>query len=292
MSAPICVRCGRPTADGYACSPCGHILAQSLQDASGHAEDAEAVLARQTRYSAGGRGGSDEPLPVDLTAAARYRVIENTIGTWARHVVEERGTELPSRLPKQGPVCERIDCGHGSCLGIALRRPPRTLPAAANWLATQIEWLRKRPEADEAFAELGDACADLARLVDRPADKELVGVCDCGKVLYAPIGRGVVQCPMPLCKLVWNVDESRAILRRHLDDKLVTAAEAAHLGQYLDTDRTQEQIRRLVNKWAERGQIEAHSAIDGDAVYRFGEIFERLATTQRRQRRDTEGAAA
>lgn len=155
---------------------------------------------------------------------------------------------------------------------------------AALYLAAHVDQLRAHPAAAEAWAELTAACRELERIVDRPADKELVGVCDCGKVLYAGHGRSVVKCPQPTCKLTWDVAESRDILRRHLGDKLVTAAEAARLSAYMDTDRTQEQIRKLINKWAERGELVVHRLRDEDA-YRFGEVAGRLASTPRRERR-------
>jgi hypothetical protein len=164
------------------------------------------------------------------------------------------------------------------------------------FLAYNIEPLRHYPEAAQAFKELHDACEQLARLVDRPADKELVGMCDCGKVLYASPGRRTVQCPERTCKLRWDVATSRGILRKALDGKLVTAAEAARLGQYLDTDRTQQQIRKLIEKWAERTLIEAHGhvleddGLDDDGLprtktvptFRFGDVSGRLARTPRR----------
>jgi hypothetical protein len=199
-------------------------------------------------------------MPVDLAASAKLRPIENTIGTWARHVAEEARQTIP---PPVWPSFNRT-------------------AAAARWLSLHVDWLRGRPEADEAFGELHDACRELVRLIDRPADRELVGMCDCGKVLYAPHGRTEVTCPVPTCELRWDVAESRAILRRALDGKLVTAAEAARLGQYLDTDRTQEQIRKLINAWSSRSLIVAHGEIDAEPAFRFGDVSERLARTPRR----------
>jgi hypothetical protein len=281
-----CILCGRPVQDALVCAADALSLSQSLQIASGHAEDAEAVLTRQARYGAGGSGGSGDRLPGNLNAAERYGAIENTVGTWARHVVEERGMELPARLPKVGPVCAVIDCGHGSCLGIQLRRPPRGLAQAANWLSTQTEWLRRQPEAQEAFSELEDACNDLARLVDRPADKQLVGVCDCGKVLYAAEGRAKIQCPAPTCELKWDVEVSRDILRQHLGDKLVTISEAAHLMAYLDGDRTQDNLRKLIAARVKSGQVIAHGEDrEGEPTYRFGEVAAILAAIPRRERK-------
>ncbi|WP_412736987.1 hypothetical protein [Krasilnikovia sp. MM14-A1259] len=195
-----------------------------------------------------------------------------------------------------GPMCTGLagSCGHDSCASIRRRWPGPSLALEAAWLSRQVEWLRKHQAAAEAFEDLHRACEALARLVDRPPDKDLVGMCDCGKVLYAPQGADVVRCPESNCRLKWNVAESRGILRKALDGRLVTAAEAARLGQYLDTDRTQEQIRKLINAWASRHMIAAHGQAEDDdglieATYRFGDISDRLARTPRRSR---QGAAA
>lgn len=292
MTDTRCVVCGRPTADGYVCHADALSLAETLQDAAGHAEDAETVIARQARYGGGSRGGSDEPLPVDLTASTRLAAISDTITGWARHILEERDIDLPSWTPLAGPPCPAGWCRHDSCRTIRSgREPVSALALAAGWLATQTSWLRKRPEAKEAFRELDDACADLARLVDRPADKDLVGMCDCGKVLYANRGKTVVTCPVPTCKLTWDVGKSRDILRRSLDDKLVVLAEAARLAAYLDGDRTQDNIRKLLDKRVKAGRLTAHGEVDGEDTYRFGEIMVLLATIPKRERRHAPAAA-
>ncbi len=284
MTAP-CITCGRPTPDGYACTADTYGLAQRLTAAAGHAEDAEAVLSRQARYGPGGRAGSGEGLTPDLTKAATHHRIANTIGGWARIVTEETGRR-PKWRTAAGPLCPPTGgrCAHDSCETIRRRTAPPALALEAAWLSTQVPWLAKHPAAAEAFPELHRACDELARLVDRPAEKELVGMCDCGKVLYAPRHKAVITCPGPTCKLQWDVAESRDILRRALDDKLVTADHAARLGQYLDTDRTQEQIRKLINKWASRGELARHD-LHGEDAFRFGDVAQRLARAPRRTQR-------
>lgn len=305
MSA-TCVRCGRPT-DATVCQPEARALADELVAAAGHAEDAEAVLTGQVRYGGGARGGNNEdPMP-NLGAAARYRRIEKTITTWTRHVLETRGVQPSGRQPRQGPLCARADCDHGSCESIRLRRPLTGLAEAAGWLATQTGWLRKRPEAAKAFRDLEKACDDLAVLVDRPADnRHLVGVCNCGKILYAPWDWTVIQCRERTCGAVWSLADGQDILMRHLDDKLMTGGEASRLAAYLDTSRTQDNIRKLIDRWAGRSLLVAHGYVmrdptdaelkaDPDAgpvavsTYRFGDVRAQLAQTPRRNR---EGAAA
>lgn len=286
-----CVRCGAPT-DAAVCHPEALSLAETLRTAAGHAEDAWTVIARQARVgTAGGTRAPEpepaptaedlrrnpvtafgwqasierplagalrpEPGPADLGAFDRLRAVENTVGTWAR--------DLDSWA--EGLI--------EACL----------------WLAEHVEILRTHPAAQEAFDELHDACRQLERLVDRPADKRLVGVCDCGKVLYAAGGRSVVQCPERTCEMKWDVGESRDILRRHLDDRLVTAGEAARLGQYLDGDRTQDQIRALISRWMRGAEpLIVRGEIRGERTYRFGDVVMRLARTPRRQQRLAEAA--
>lgn len=289
-----CVRCGRGLPDGgLVCHAEAQELSDALRAAAGYAEDASTLSVRAARYQAGGRGGSgDSPLP-DLTRADRYDRAANAITGWARIAVEETGRR-PRWRPAIGPLCPPtgIRCDHGSCEAIRRRTAPDPVALAAAWLAQQTGWLRTHPAAGEAFDELHAACDDLARLVDVPPDRDLVGMCDCGKVLYAVRGRTTVQCPVPTCKLTWDVERSREILRQALDGKLVTAAEAARLGQYLDTDRTQEQIRKLVAKWAQRGHLLAHGELQAEPAYRFGDVADRLARTPRRAGRAADRVGA
>jgi len=319
VTATTCVVCERPVPDtAYACPSCALRLAQTLREASGHAEDAEAVLARQTRYGSGSRGGSSDSLPVDLTASTRYAAISLTVGGWMRVLIEEGYAPEPDAWrPLAGALCPPARpgdeprrgnrCTHGSCIAIRDQGAPSALAQALTWLSAHCGQLRKHPAAREAFAELHDACAQLERLVDRPADKVLVGVCDCGKVLYAALGRTAIRCPDP-CGATWNVSDGLDILRKHLDGRLFTAAEAAPLAVRLTgADRSTEQVRKLINAWSARGLIERRGEVivqldgydeDGlpktrtDGLYRFGDVADRLATTPTRTPRDREGAAA
>ncbi|SNY28979.1 hypothetical protein [Paractinoplanes atraurantiacus] len=303
-----CVRCGAP-ADAFVCRRESRDLAAALTIAAGHVEDAGPVIARQARYGTGG-GGDGDQLPGDLTAADRLAPIARALGHWVAVVARATG-RAPRWRAMAGPPCPvGVTCPHSTCASIRRRvaGPPLALQAA--WLSQRVDALRSHPEAKRAFGELHAACDDLERLVDRPADKELVGVCDCGKVLYAREGWTVIQCPLPTCKLVWHVERSRDILREHLGDKLVTATEAAHLMAYMDSDRTQDNLRKLIAARVKSGLIVAHGEIveePDDAelklaeqeardpapkvtpTYRFGEVAAAIAAVPRRNR---EGAAA
>lgn len=308
MSA-TCPCCGAPVTDAYVDPGCARKLSVRLVEAAGHAEDAPTVIARLTRYGGGG-GGDGDRLPPDLRKSEDLAAVEGEVGTWVR-VVEGEGGELMSPWRSlTGPPCPiGVSCRHATCDESRRRTPPTELAQALTWLATRCEWLRKHPAAREAFKALTTACEQLERLVDKPpTGRRLVGMCDCGQILYAPADRAVVQCKgrPRSCGATWDVERSQGILMDHLDGQLVTAAEAAHLAGFLATDRTQEQIRKLVNKWAERGQLAAHGHIWRDPTpaeldanpergqvamptFRFGEIRARIAATPRRQ---PAGAAA
>lgn len=296
-----CAICGAASPDGYVDRQCGLKLAQRLSQAAGHAEDADTVVARQTRYGTG--GSSSDDLPVDFTASDRLADINNTITGWVRVITEHTG-RAPRWRPMVGPTCAiGVRCDHLSCAAIRRRLagPPVALMTA--WLAQHADTLRKHPAAAEAFDQLHHACGDLERLVDRPADKDLVGVCDCGRILYAPRDRRVIQCPVTTCRLVWDVAASRDTLRRHLGDKLVTLPEAARLAAYLDSDRTQDTIRKLLT--ARLARLAAHGSVWRDPTdteiaaaeqageeagpvavptYRFGDAVALLAEIPKRRR--------
>lgn len=307
MTQQQCVTgCGRPAPDGPACTTCARQLADTLRNAAGHAEDAWTVIARQTRYSTAGGTRTPEPEPAGVAADLRRNRV--TEFGWAASVERPvAGGLRPEPVPADLGALDRLHAAENTITTWAriLGADVAGLSAACMWLAEHVAELQHHPAAGEAFGQLHAACAQLERLVDRPpGGHRLVGMCDCGRTLYAPHGRDVVQCKP--CGAKWNVTESQAILLKHLDGRLVTVPEALDMAGWLDTDRTREQIRKLITGWTKRGQLAAHGTIwrdptdaetrtDPEAyqvavpLYRFGEIRARLADTPRRNR---EGAAA
>jgi hypothetical protein len=307
VSDEPCVICrDQPAHEAYGCVEClarARRLLGEIGDMAGAALDvAHRQAVRGTGGGASSKPGSQEP--INRPALARLDAIQNALTTVARDIAETRGVEIPRApavRPVSGPTCARpYSCDHGSCRDA--REPLRSISEiewTARWLTTQCEWVRHRPAVARFVSEI-EACARVIRGIAEPGGQHrvIVGMCDCGKTLYAPAGRQVVTCKD--CELTWAVNESRDALRGHLDQQLVTAAEAAHLAGFLDTDRSAVQIRKLVNKWAERGQLAKHGDIrikhqhrdtcpadctktaDSIDTYRFGEIAERIAATPRR----------
>lgn len=312
MTATTCPSCGASVADAYVCKRCASALAGALRTAAGHAEDAWTVIARQTRYGGAGGARAVEAEPVAVSPANRRNPV--TAFGWAASVERPKAGALrPEPGPADSGAFDRLCAVENTITTWArdLGADVTGLAAAARWLAEHVDELRQHQAAGEAFDELTGACRQLERLVDRPADdRRLVGVCDCGTVLYARPGWTTIACKVTTCGATWNTGDGQDILMRHLDDRLVTASEAARLAAYLaDGDRTQEQIRALITGWARRNLVLAHGQTWRDPTeaeqradppvlgpvavptYRFGEIRARLAQTPRRERK-SEGAAA
>lgn len=273
MTANICAVCDRPTPDGTVCVTETERARQQLAEIAELTEAARAVMYRQT---ATGDTVHSTPGPRDLLdygAGARLDAVQTALTGWARDLSGDQWRPEPGEVITQ----------------------------AAAWLAERVETIRHVRQADDILREIWDCLMAMRSVVERGREPaEVVGACNCQRILYAKAGRTAVKCPD--CDAVWDVTEARDELRGRLNSTLVTAAEAAHLGAYLDTDRTSEQVRKLVNKWAEREQLEPHDgrevlikhrhrptcqtgckqAADRLAVYRFGDIADRLANTPRR----------
>lgn len=277
---PLCPRpgCGRLIHDqAYVCGDCERHLAADLNRVATIAGEALVTIAKLGRIGAGGRRTEPSPpLPVNLTAAADHDAAVNTLTTWARHITEERGTPLPT--------VRIAPCTHASCASrrsgitagpMCLGEPAEHPTAiAATWLITQLQWLRHRPEADEAYDELADACRILIRVVDRAPDRIVVGQCPCDAYLYAVRGAAQVMCGS--CGTSYAVDETRDMLRQQLDAALFTAAEIATLATYLGLRAQRDAVRHKINVWATRGIVVSHAELGGAPAYRFGEVIARL----------------
>lgn len=193
-------------------------------------------------------------LPVDLNASLKAAHAFNHVTTWARAVEDDHATDpVPTPQPGQHPVA-----------------------VAATWLLDQLDWMRHQQFAAEAFDQLKAAGAAIRRIVDRPPDQDVVGVCDCGAYLYAHRGASYVTCP---CGLRWDVAESRDNLMQALRDRLTTASEAATLIVIAFPELRRDKVRKLVQSWVRPDRpnpLMAHPTEDGP-MYVFGEILDRLS---------------
>lgn len=286
MTDTTCVTdgCTRPV-DGqaYACQHCADRCARDLATIADLADAAHDVATGQTRRGPAVHGAGDsDRLPISLGAMARLDSATTAVTTWARHVAEERGIHPPSaavggRSPRSEGV--RVDQGRSGALS--------PLEAAARWLPAHLDWCRHRREWPELARDIHAAARLVRSITDRPADRQLVGACECEVTLYARPHARTVTCAG--CGREWDVDSSRQALLDHLGDRLLTAAEIAGLAVVQDPERDRQRVRKLINMWTQRGAAKGGLDLrgrttDGDPLYRVREALDRLAVAEQRAR--------
>lgn len=153
MTETTCVRCGRPMADqAYADSACAYRAGDQLHAIADMVPAARDVAHGFARRGPTGNGGSEARLPLNLGATQRLDSVQNTLTTWARHVVETRGVALK---------------------GVG----PDPIVHAAHYLAGNVEWVRHNPAAEEFLADV-EACARVVAGIARgPASQRYLGPC-------------------------------------------------------------------------------------------------------------------
>jgi hypothetical protein len=218
--------------------------------------------------------------------------VANTLTTWTRHIVAERGRPIPPAPgPAQGPLCRTaLSCRHGSCTQVGARTPLHPLSHLTLWLADQVTWVRHRPEAAEMLDELGHAPWLAGRTVDSPPDRWYAGRCCadlfgevdrrpgvCQAELYPVAGARLIRCPE--CGATHDADQRRAWLLEEARDVLGHATMVAGaLSVLLERAVTASRIRGL----AHRGRIVAHGYDqDGREQYRVGDVLDVLEDQDR-----------
>lgn len=283
-----CQACSRPVPDvAFVCPACATTLAGRLRDTAALWPELLTTAAGLARMADPGPrarglappepirpdiGGADQQpgpptgLPFRWHAAEVADAVRNTVATWARLVLAERG---------------------------GLWTIGTDTPTALRWLAGQLGWCRYQRWAAECWDELGYACSRIAPAVDRPLPRLDAGVCmaeledgtHCPQRLSAPPGARLIHCPG--CGGHWDpADRSTAILAaaQHV---LGTAAE---LSAWLTIHGHPTQAA-TVRRWAIRRQLQ-QGGVDrsGNPTYPFGRAMQ--LRTQLWGRRGTSRSAA
>lgn len=257
--APTCARCEREMRHDTAlvCGRCGSHLRADLHRTAGLEDDVQTTIAKLDRVARGpakpdpdpweshGMALEAVPLPVNLDAAEAYEAAMGELSTWARHCCEERGIDY---------------AGNG-------------LAALCGFLAGQVDWLRYRPEADEAFSGIRSACRQVERLVDTRPDVWYAGPCseaDCQGELYPLSGAASVACPE--CGAAYDTADRKRWL-------LEEAQEAWGNAAWLSAALTMLGVRctdSMIRGYAHRGRLAPHPEPDGRGYrrYRLGSVLE------------------
>lgn len=252
---PLCQveTCGRPVKDATVCGSCTDDLAKALGDVSALADELEVTLTRQARLGGGdgGRKNAETPLVFHYAASETSYVLRNTLVGWVRE------------LSTDG-------------LGIACGD---TVADMARWLLARVSTLAQHAAGGEAVEEICSAVRDVERVIDRSPERWYAGPCDCGMHLYVRPGVQTFTCRD--CGERYDVAQRREWLLDAAEDTLGHAALVSQALTALAHPVTPERIR----KWAERGQIVAHSVdAHGRALYQVGEVIELLTRAARYER--------
>lgn len=163
MSDNLCIRCGRPTPDGYCCPLCASRAAEQLERVAEYTPAARDVAQGLSRRASGG-GASGKPgsrLPLDLSATSRLDHVQNTLTTWARHAMEERGSQ--AQHVGTDPIVH-----------------------SAWYLIAQVEWFRHRPECKDFLTDVEACTRVVAGLARGPQEQKYLGPCGALLIAAAP----------------------------------------------------------------------------------------------------------
>jgi hypothetical protein len=270
MTQPICDLCGRPLPDqGYVCSKCAEVVGVDLARIVDLAPEVETTVAKLARVGTQLGGGSKErPLPFDAQAADRADALKNTLSTWARHVAESIGVQIPPKQPGE--------------LGAQL---------AARFLGERLNWIRHHQEAAECFGDLSRVARQLEAIVGRPPNLRYRGPCWadlgdvdevgdpllCQEILYIRPGAAVAKCRE--CGAEYDAADRREWLLKEARSTLAHAALIASSLTALDMAVAV----GTIYSWANRGRIVDHGTDQfGRPLYRVGDAIDLL--TEQRQR--------
>lgn len=255
-----CVICPKPVADaGAVCHPCSEKLATELRWLASNAAELETTIARQSRIGeSSGRPSAETRLPIDWEAVIADDSIRNTLTTWARVVIDERGCPPPAD----------------------------SLPDLAGFLADQVSWLRHREYADQVWDELGYACLILKQAVDSPAERQYLGRCltrvedgECEQDIYVHPGASYVTCRE--CGAQFDVQARRQWLLKRARNTLAPATQIASTLSMLLARRI---APGTVRSWATRGRLIPRGRDrSGDRLYRLGDAITLAIDSQRKK---------
>lgn len=162
------------------------------------------------------------------------------------------------------------------------------VPAMAEWLSKRTTGLAHHPDAVTIPSEIRRAVENTRKIV--MPDQALLDLGPClvdGCDGRFTAGRDDTFTTCEICGAWLEARVLRDALISELEERLVTAAEAAHLSTYLALRSDRDRVRRRVNDWAHRGRLVDPRVAPWqpgwcplpaprDLRFRFGDIYDLL----------------
>jgi hypothetical protein len=259
--------CGRVLIDGYAHHHCMERTREHLATIGELLPVALDVAYGQTaRSQTGGSGGGAEPrLELNLAAKARLDAVGNALTTWARHVAEERGVQVPGGDP---------------------------IMAASAWLSAHCEWMRHRAEIAEFVTDIEAAARVIRSVTSRARERIYLGPCGALVLTPEPWEPGTpasTECAEPLYgRLGASKATCKCGAEHGVDQRIAERTALAHSYRYTAAEIEQAYGGAIpastIRSWRKRGVITAHEQ-DGKRYYEVAEVLRLAATARERQQR-------
>lgn len=247
-------RCGKPTRDhAYVCDECLGDLSKMLGDVPWLVEQLDITLQRSrgVDYTAlGGSPSSERPLSLHPGAFEASQALRTALVMWVRFCSEEsiRHQSASNALPADDLV------------------------SLSRWLMWRVDGLGLSDLGSDAVSELTRAIGKCRMVIDRPAERQYSGPCECGRDLYHRPGAKLTKCPA--CEREYNIEELLEWMRAGVMGRLVTAREGSTLLGRFDLSTAQ----GTIDKWHERKRIVDHgSNAEGHRVYLIDDLFKLAA---------------
>lgn len=242
--------CGKTTRDeAYVCDDDLGELAKALGDIPWLVEQLDITLsgARGVDYTAlGGAAGSESPLPINQRAYEASTALRQTVVMWVRFCDEE---SIRNQSPNDG-------------------LPADNLRAMSAWLLWRVDGLGLNDLGGDAVSEITRAVGKCRMVIDRPAEQQYAGPCECGRDLYAKPNAKLTKCRS--CEKEYDVESMRAWMRAGVMGRLVTAREGSTLLGRFDLPTAQ----RTIDKWHERKRIIDHGKnAEGRLLYLIDDLI-------------------
>lgn len=260
--------CGKPTRDeAYVCDDCLGELAKDLGNVPWLVEQLDITLtkARGIDYAADTTHTTTRPtenktidddgdpaadratiLLYHQGASEALSKLRRTLATWVRFCDEE---SIRHQSPNPNP-------------------PAESLQAMSGWLLWRIDGLGLSDMGADAVTEIASATARCWAVIDRPAERQYAGPCECGKDLYSKPGAKLTKCKA--CDREYDVEAMREWMRAGVRGRLVTAREGTTLLGRFDLPTAQ----KTIDSWHERKRILDHGCnAEGRFLYLIDDLL-------------------